>query len=255
MPNVDWKYAATHLADNFYWFSELESIGRYASAAFDRKLDNYAPAFEKDQSYRAIYNFVITVANVQGLIDDRKVEIIYKFLEPLCDPEYVEYKKIGEILQKSGYINVVAEKFYSLTKKIADTGLPHKYSGRNLHPEVIKNSKKYFIDKDYFHAIKITCTAYNKKIQSLSGSTEDGTKLITDELGNNGRIKFNKFHTKSEKDEQIGIMQLSNGVIMAFRNPLAHETPETWEINVDDCLDILTLLSYLFKRLDNVKIN
>lgn len=38
--------------------------------------------------------------------------------------------------------------------------------------------------------------------------------------------------------------------MQAVRNPTAHETAVDWEIAKEDCLDLLSFISYLFKQLD-----
>ncbi len=37
---------------------------------------------------------------------------------------------------------------------------------------------------------------------------------------------------------------------MAFRNPEAHEPEQYWIIEKDEALDIMTMISYVHKRLD-----
>jgi uncharacterized protein (TIGR02391 family) len=79
-------------------------------------------------------------------------------------------------------------------------------------------------------------------------------KLMGNVFGKSARIFINSAMTESEKNEQDGFMYLSMGLVSAFRNPLAHETPDTWPVSKEDCLDILSLLSLLFRRLDTVRV-
>jgi hypothetical protein len=43
---------------------------------------------------------------------------------------------------------------------------------------------------------------------------------------------------------------MSAGVIRAARNPPAHEPALDWPVKKEDCLDILSLLSFLFRQLE-----
>jgi len=66
-----------------------------------------------------------------------------------------------------------------------------------------------------------------------------------------GTTKVNAFITQSQKDEQEGIRYLSVGLVSAFRNTAAHELSLSWPVSEEDCLDILSLISFLFKKLDD----
>ena len=56
---------------------------------------------------------------------------------------------------------------------------------------------------------------------------------------------------KREKDEQQGIMYLCMGLMNAVRNPQAHEPELNWPMTRDDALDVLALISFLFRKLEN----
>jgi len=252
--NVDWNYIAARLANTFYKSGDLKNITRAAFAAYASKPQDYAPALEKDKRYKMIYNFVMTVSETPGLPDDNKVQTIYKLIGALNETAEIPFKKIEEIFKKGNYFNATAERLNNILDGMEKFKIPREYSSREFHSEVIKLSKPYFLQSDYFHAIKNACVGYNKKIHSLTGSKEDGYKLMGNVFGGATKILINPGNSGSEKDERDGFMYISMGVMKAFRNPLAHETPQTWPVSKEDCLDILSLLSLLFRRLDKAKI-
>jgi hypothetical protein len=59
----------------------------------------------------------------------------------------------------------------------------------------------------------------------------------------------------SAKNLENGQRELSKAIWLAFRNPLSHETLETIKglgvISHQDCLDALSLMSHLRRRLDD----
>jgi hypothetical protein len=63
------------------------------------------------------------------------------------------------------------------------------------------------------------------------------------------------FSDDTHTNVQSGQQHLSQGIVAGGRNPLSHE--EIIELKISglfsecDCLDMLSLLSHLFKRLDN----
>lgn len=64
------------------------------------------------------------------------------------------------------------------------------------------------------------------------------------------RFKYPK-HTKSEASKISGIGFLSGGLFKSIRNPMAHE--KKFNVSKDECLEILGLISYLFRRLDEME--
>jgi uncharacterized protein (TIGR02391 family) len=63
------------------------------------------------------------------------------------------------------------------------------------------------------------------------------------------------FNNDTIENIEEGQKHLSMGVMSGVRNPLAHEEKielkETGLFTENDCLDILSLLSHLFRRLDD----
>ena len=56
--------------------------------------------------------------------------------------------------------------------------------------------------------------------------------------------------TVTEQSEQKGFANLVKGVFGTFRNVTAHAPKITWPISEQDALDLLSLVSYIHRRLD-----
>jgi uncharacterized protein (TIGR02391 family) len=127
------------------------------------------------------------------------------------------------------------------------------FDDRKFHRLVVKASQKLFRDRHYSQAIFEACKMLNKTVQGLSKSDLDGKKLMLDVFSvNDPKLKLNPFVTQSDKDEQEGFMHIFAGVMHGIRNPKGHDI-----INLKDpirALEYLSLLSLLFRRLDEVKI-
>jgi uncharacterized protein (TIGR02391 family) len=63
-------------------------------------------------------------------------------------------------------------------------------------------------------------------------------------------LAFNSLQTESEQSEHAGLMNLVKGLFGAFRNITAHEPKIKWSIPEQDALDMLSLASFLHRRLD-----
>lgn len=65
-----------------------------------------------------------------------------------------------------------------------------------------------------------------------------------------GPLKITRCQTPTDRDVQDGIKFLSAGLMQAIRNPTAHEPANHWPIDEKHCLNILSLISFLFRKLD-----
>ena len=89
------------------------------------------------------------------------------------------------------------------------------------------------------------------KSESKTGLTDDGASLIDRALaGDVPMLAISPLQTKSEKDEQKGFVNLLKGTFGIFRNPTAHEAKINWKMPKEDAEDLLSLVSFIHRRLD-----
>lgn len=124
------------------------------------------------------------------------------------------------------------------------------FDNRLFHAVIINHSKDLFIKGYYFHAVSEAAKAFNKETQKKSQSDKDGYQMMMDVFSLAGSLKLNAGQTQTEKNVQEGMKFLSAGLMQAVRNPTAHENAVDWGIAKEDCLDLLSFISYLFKQLD-----
>lgn len=131
-----------------------------------------------------------------------------------------------------------------------------KLQDRNVHPKIVQICKPDIINEDYFSLIFESSKCIYDKIRELTGLNKDGNQLIhfcfDDSLP---IIIFNKMITQSEKDEYTGFRQLLFSIGNMFRNPKAHELKFFSYTNLDECLDIICLISFALKKLDTCSLN
>jgi DNA-cytosine methyltransferase len=137
---------------------------------------------------------------------------------------------------------------------------------RHIHPELKRVSEKYYFSQDYYTAFIEALKRYiaeSKKKVTLPDMTErqlmqaiwGGKKLsVTKKFKKTDGSSFSK---DTIDNIEVGQFMLSEGIVVGGRNPLQHE--EHLELSVTglfsekDCLDFLSLLSHLFKRLDDAE--
>ncbi|MCP2240241.1 TIGR02391 family protein [Thermoanaerobacterium thermosaccharolyticum] len=189
---------------------------------------------------------------------------ILKIVKNLCNPEEFYgnaeqhreiIKSINEVLEFYGFsvngkgeiINLQERRTTPNEKENDDAKL---FATRNFHHEVMKHSKDLFIKGNYFHAVFESCKAFDKYVREKSGIDKHGTDLMTNALSLKGPLKLNKQITETEKNEQEGLMHLCVGLMRAIRNPESHEPKLDWNISREDALDILSLISFLYRQID-----
>lgn len=138
---------------------------------------------------------------------------------------------------------------------------PHLH-WRHLHQAVKERIKPYYSNNQFAEAADQGTKIYAQLLRDSSGSSADGTDLASVfSTGNKQSPKTPKIQVSDIKTEsgwniQQGQEHMTRGVMAGFRNPMNHDpfdalVPGTF--SQLDCLNILSLISYLITRLDNSK--
>jgi len=135
-----------------------------------------------------------------------------------------------------------------------DTEGIHPFESHNIH-EILRGKVKGLFDNGHF--AQATFEAFkliDNEIKRYSGSQESGHKLMLKVFSENSpTIKLNPCKTISEKDEQKGFQFIFAGSILAIRNPRGHEY--SIKDTKEQCLDHLSLVSLLIRRLEKAGYN
>ena len=142
---------------------------------------------------------------------------------------------------------------------------------RHLHPEIRSVSDVYYKNRDYYHAVLEGIKRYVNEVKTKSNILDKGEhelmgyvfkpdennehKAILDVVDSYKKKDGSCFIGNTKKNIQKGQQQLSVGLIDGTRHPLSHEEindlRESNLFSEKDCLDVLSLLSHLYFRLDN----
>ncbi len=130
-------------------------------------------------------------------------------------------------------------------------GLRFNLEQRKIHADVLKFCRAELLQDNYFHAVFEATKSMADKIRDMSGLSTDGTALIDEAFS----IKYpllamNKLTTENEKMVQTGFATLLKGIFGTFRNTTAHVPKIKWNIEEQDALDLLTMVSYAHRKLD-----
>lgn len=137
---------------------------------------------------------------------------------------------------------------------------------RHLHAEIKPGVAEYYQNKQYGHAAEQGIKLYAAKLRDLTGSDIDGVELASlfsikldkGKVIEVPKVQVCELKTESGRNIQEGQSYLTRGLIKGFRNPISHApmarvVPAV--ISEVDCLNILSLISYLSARLDKATVN
>ncbi len=125
---------------------------------------------------------------------------------------------------------------------------------RNVHSEVLKYCRAELLQNNHFHAVLEATKSVSQKIRDKTGLTGDAGEVAELALapGKSGMpfLAFNTLQTDSELSEQKGLKNLMVGFFGTFRNTAAHAPKISWTMSEQDAFDLLTMASFLHRRLD-----
>jgi uncharacterized protein (TIGR02391 family) len=125
---------------------------------------------------------------------------------------------------------------------------------RGVHPDVLKFCKAELLQNNYFHAVLEATKSVAQKIRDRTSLKGDGGELAEKALSLGQQampyLAFNTLQTESEQSEQKGMKNLTVGFFGTFRNTTAHTPKINWPIEEQDAMDLLTMASFLHRRLD-----
>lgn len=199
---------------------------------------------------------------------ERSGSAVVLFLQQAMDPaRYVgagdqfnfRLEQLNAILSFDGYVigkdGKARQRTATRTLDEAEdraTKLATELRRRGAHPDVLRFCQAQLLQDNYFHAVLEATKSVAEKIRAKSGLMSDGAELAQAAFGGaNPRLAINSLQTDTERSEQRGFVNMLIGVFDVFRNPTAHAPRITWPIREQDAFDLLSMVSYLHRRLDD----
>lgn len=234
---INLRLVALQVGNELKYDSTINEIGRAASALFRFQKESFPHESVTSQRAQLIYDWLMSLGK-QRMTDSEREQLLSQFAFAIT-PE--AHRGTVERILTDGGVGASA----------AGREQRALFESRGLHPEVIRHAQKYYLQYNYFHAVFEASKAFNKAVREKAQSTKDGQDLMLATWGcQNGVLKVTPCQSETDRNVQDGIKFLSAGLMAAIRNPTAHEPAVDWPIGREDCLDILGLLSFLYRRLD-----
>lgn len=165
--------------------------------------------------------------------------------------------QLNRVLSFSGYL-LGEDGMLTKIKKASTIGEAQKRAkklkrdliNRNVHGDVLIFCKAELLQDNCLHAVFEATKSVAEKMRTKTGLIEDGSKLVDLAFyGSKPLLAINSLRTQTEKSEQNGFASLLKGFFGIFRNTTAHAPKVSWIIKEEDALDMLTLASFLQRKL------
>lgn len=234
---ANYRLIAIQIGDALKNTTSINEINRIAGAIFSFQCESFPNDSITSSRAKLVYDWILSLAR-QKMGEDERNRLLKSFCDQLsCDSEL--HATVHSILQAAGV---------PLGEDCKDK---NEFLQRGFHIEVIKHCQVLFLQGNYFHAVFEACKVYNKLVGEKALSLKDGEPLMMEVWGwQNGVLKITACQTETDRNVQDGIKFLSAGLMRAMRNPAAHEPALHWPITKEDCLDMLSFVSFLLRQLD-----
>ncbi len=206
-----------------------------------------ASEINKSHSLERVYCFLEKALNPVAFTEEKSRDKYNYLLEGtnkvllLAGLEITKEGKIVEVTQAKT-LDEVDRRVNSLQQKLYN---------RKIHSEVQKYCIKDYLQNDYYDAVFEAAKGLAERVRQITGLTTDGGTLFQTAFSkNNPYLFFNSMQTDSEKSEFTGLKELLEAIFHLVRNPVAHTPKINWKVYETKALDILTLISFAHKYLD-----
>lgn len=228
---------AIQIGDLLKYDTSINEINRLAGAVFSFSRQPFPNDAITSERAQLIHDWVLTLAK-QRIEQSERDRLVSIFCASLASEELLP--GVEHVLNTAGVAPASASRETNIV-----------FAAREFHPEVIKHARKLFTQANYFHAVFEVAKAYNKLVREKAKSEANGRPLMLAVWGcEKGVLKITPCESETDRNVQDGIRFLSAGLMQAIRNPTAHEPAVDWPISREDCLDVLSFISFLFRKLD-----
>ncbi len=235
--DMNYQLIATEVGELVKYNSTVNEINRIANALFRFPIEPFPNDAITSIRAQTVFNCISSLAR-QNMTNEERNKLLITFCKKITTED--QRDKLNQILEDGlGPSQSAEREAYS------------EFLSRGFHSEVIGHCKRLFAQGNYFHAVFEACKVYNKAVQAKSNNVNDGEALMMNVWSwEKGVLKLTPWQTETDKNVQDGVKFLSAGLMRAIRNPTAHEPALHWPIGKQDCLDMLSFISFLFRQLD-----
>lgn len=207
----------------------------------------FAADINRHHTYSKVFKFIESALSpISYTLEEKREQHLWRFEEInkvllFLGMEIGNDGKLKQVV-KANTLNEVDRRVNQLKKKLYE---------RAIHAEVTKYCVKDYLQKDYFDAVFEAAKGLAERVRQITGLTTDGGTLFQEAFSTkNPFIFFNSLESESEISEFKGLKELLEAIYHLVRNPAAHTPKINWKVEETKALDILTIISFAHKYLD-----
>lgn len=225
----------------------------------DSKVTDVTPEMTK---WQRLYNAFVSYQN-NLKCSNGVLTFIQKALQPILyvnneDEFHRRRNEVNQRLYFLGYELSENGKFRKVTKSetIQDSKeranrLKYKLENRNTHYKIYEYCTAELLVENYFHTVFEATKSIADRLRQMTSLTFDGNTLVDRSFSTEAPlIRINDLSTPTDRSEHIGFSNLMKGVFGLIRNSTAHEPKIKFEISEEMALDMLSMISFIHKKLD-----
>lgn len=229
--------------------------------AYIRKHPPRTPVLYNDGASKA----QILLAYYEVISSDDVLKSIQYFLDPVSfinnEESYETYRNdvnlalsfTGHEIDTAGKLRKIVQSKTLTEAQKRKEALISQIRERKMHPRILKYCRDELFENDYYSVVFESIKGVFDSIRELSGSKLDGAELIDTVFSSRTpMLLINKFTTESEISAHKGFACLLRGLHGHFRNPAAHEVKIKWYTTEGTVLELLGMVSYVYRVLDTV---
>lgn len=230
----------------------------------DCRIEDVSPEMTK---WKRLFNAMVNMQN-KHQVGNHLIMFVNRAMNPVSysrNKEAFDWRRneLNVVLAFSGFSVREDGKVVRVTKETTISGararanaLKHALEDRKAHLEIFKYCREELLDQNYFHAVLEAIKGIAERIRLMSGLKIDGAELVNTAFSvKSPLVAINSLTTETEISEQKGFSNILVGLFGAVRNPTAHAPKVSWELTEQDALDILSMISYVHRKLDGAKRN
>jgi uncharacterized protein (TIGR02391 family) len=127
----------------------------------------------------------------------------------------------------------------------------YKLQARNAHSQIFKYCANEIMDENYFHTVFESVKSIADRLREMTYLYADGNALAETAFAlKNPLIRISLLKDENDRSEHLGLMNIIKGLFGLIRNPTAHIPKIKFLVSEDEALDILTVVSFVHKKLD-----
>lgn len=157
------RLIATKIGDKLKYDTSVNEINRIGQSILKVNKEAFPNSSITSVRAQEIYNWIMTLGKTSITNEERNQRLV-KFCMELA-PES-QKGSISELLIENGCDYNTVNKDYL-----------NDFHSRNYHPEIIKHSKRLFLQQNYFHSVFESIKSFNNSVKQKAQSDKDGQNL------------------------------------------------------------------------------